>query len=335
MIDTTDKFIIEAISQAANGILITDFKGHIVWANKAFFQLSGYSPADIIGRTPSILNSGKQSPEFYKLLWESILSGKPWQGEIIERHRDGTFYFVHQVITPICDKDGNIINFIACQHAISAQKKEQQELYYLAHYDSLTKLPNRKLFFDILNCMIEYARQGKRLLAVMFLDMDAFKPVNDRYGHAIGDELLVAVAERLRSAVRKSDTVSRLAGDEFVILLGDLDNIKVVEHLASKLINQIAQPYMIAGNQIEISVSIGITIFPNDADTADELLKAADAAMYLAKSAGKNCMNFFRIKKRIMHCLQTKLQILHSKISNGVNLSSITNSNVNNPIFCS
>ena len=289
----TSTFIAQAVSSAANGILITDRSSRIVWANQAFLKSCGYSMEEVIGQTPELLNSGKQRPEFYRILWETILSGRPWQGEIIERHKNGSLYTVHQIITPICDEQGQVTHFIACQHNILDLRKEEEELRHLAHYDSLTGLPNRKLFLDVLQHTINNFRFHDNILAVMFIDLDSFKPVNDRYGHAIGDELLIAVADRLRLSVRKSDTIARLGGDEFLVLLADMNDLDIIAQLANKIVNRLASPYMFDSNRIEISASIGISIFPENGRSAEQIIKAADAAMYLAKAKGKNRYEFF------------------------------------------
>ncbi len=285
--------LIQAMEIAANSILITDRTGCIVWANDAVCRMSGYSKEQAIGQTPRLFNSGKQYPEFYRILWETILSGQPWQGEIIDRHRNGTLYTVHQVITPLLDSGGNVTHFLCCQHNVGARYHEEKEIRRLAYYDSLTGLPNRKLFLDLLERAIEHARVEHRLIALMFIDLDRFKPVNDVHGHAVGDQLLIAVAERLRSIVRKTDTVARLGGDEFVIVLPNLDDPAVASELAQKLIGKISQTYLLKEKKIEISASIGISLFPKDGESGATLLNCADAAMYSAKAEGQGRYRIF------------------------------------------
>lgn len=287
------KLLIKALESATTGIFVAERNGCIIWVNNAFCQLSGYSPEAAIGQTPNILNSGKQRPEFYRVLWETILSGRPWQGEIVERHKNGNLYTVHQAITPLFDDTGNITHFIACHHGIRSRRQEEEEIRRLAYYDNLTNLPNRKLLIDLINRAIDHAHLDKSTLALMFLDLDHFKPINDELGHAMGDRLLVAVAERLRSTVRKTDTVARLGGDEFIILLTDMGNVSIADELARKLIARIAEPYMIDGKKLEISVSIGISLFPRDGDSSEVLLSCADTAMYAAKAEGHNRARFF------------------------------------------
>ena len=276
-----------ALEGAANAILVADRDGRIVWVNAAFCRQSGYAREELIGRTPRLLKSGKQGPEFYRSLWESVLSGRPWQGELVERRRDGSVYTVSQVISPLLDARSRVTHFMAIQHDISASVRERDEIRQLAYHDSLTGLPNRALFLQLLSQAIRSADNERRRLAVLFLDLDYFKNVNDALGHAAGDRLLVAVADRLRAAVRKTDTVARMSGDEFTILLPDLDATEVARALARKLLASIAQPFGLAEQKIETGVSIGIGVYPEDGDTAETLLACADAAMYRAKTQGR------------------------------------------------
>ena len=286
-----------ALEGAANAILVADRDGRIVWVNAAFCRQSGYAREELIGRTPRLLKSGKQGPEFYRSLWESVLSGRPWQGELVERRRDGSVYTVSQVISPLLDARSRVTHFMAIQHDISASVRERDEIRQLAYHDSLTGLPNRALFLQLLSQAIRSADNERRRLAVLFLDLDYFKNVNDALGHAAGDRLLVAVADRLRAAVRKTDTVARMSGDEFTILLPDLDATEVARALARKLLASIAQPFGLAEQKIETGVSIGIGVYPEDGDTAETLLACADAARYRAKTQGRGGFCFASASK--------------------------------------
>jgi len=282
-----------ALEAAANAVMIADREGRIVWVNDAFCRLSGYARDEVVGRTPGLLNSGRQSPDFYRALWETILSGRTWQGELVERRRDGSLWTASQVITPLLDDSGRVTHFVAIQHDITASTREREEIHRLAYHDSLTGLANRASFLESLERAIARAAPEQRLLALLFLDLDDFKPVNDALGHATGDELLVAVAERLRAAVRKTDAVARLGGDEFAVLLTDVEHPDVAGALAGKLVDRIGQPYMLSGRRIEVGVSIGISVFPRNGTTADALLSHADAAMYAAKARGRRQYRFF------------------------------------------
>ncbi len=281
-----------ALEGAANAIFVADRDGRIVWVNAAFCRQSGYASEEVIGRTPRLLKSGMQGPEFYRGLWESILSGRPWQGELVERGRDGSLYTVSQVISPLLDARSRVTHFMAIQHDISASVRERDEIRQLAYHDSLTGLPNRALFLQLLGQAIGSADSERRRLAVLFLDLDYFKKVNDALGHAAGDRLLVAVADRLRAAVRKTDTVARMSGDEFTILLPNLDGTGVARALAKKLAASIAQPFALGEQKIETSVSIGIGLYPDNGNTAETLLARADAAMYQAKTNGRGSFCF-------------------------------------------
>lgn len=274
-----------ALEGAANAVFVADRDGRIVWVNAAFCRQSGYAREEVIGRSPRLLKSGKQSQEFYRNLWQCILGGQPWQGELVERRRDGSLYTVNQMISPIFDVHTQVTHFVAVQLDISTSVQERDEIRQLAYHDSLTRLPNRALFLQLLGDAISSATNERRRLAILLLDLDYFKSVNDSLGHAAGDRVLCAVADRLRAAVRKTDTVARLGGDEFTILLPNLDDTEVVRSLARKLIASIATPFGIGEQQrIESGVSIGISLFPEDGDSAETLLARADAAMYRAKT---------------------------------------------------
>ncbi len=280
--------LVKALESAANAILITDRQGRIVWVNQGFARLSGYSREELLGQSPTLLRSGKQSEAFYADLWQTILAGRPWQGELVERNKSGECYTVSQVITPLCDELGVITHFLAIQHHSLLTGHEREQMQYLALHDSLTGLPNRTLFLELLaQAQRTAALQGGRL-AVMFVDLDGFKRINDCFGHACGDRLLVAVAGRLRKAVRKSDVVARLSGDEFVILLPHVDETETIERLARKLLDSVARSYKLDARRVEIQASLGISFYPADAQAADGLLELADAAMYRAKAAGGN-----------------------------------------------
>jgi len=280
--------LVKALTSIANAVFITDEIGRIIWINDAFSRLSGYSPEEVIGRTPAILQSGKQDQAFYTNLWQTIFEGHVWKGEVVDQRKDGSLYTVDEVVTPLFGKDGIITNFIAIQHDITARKLESDRNHYLAFHDVATGLSNRAFFMSVLQRAISHARRTQHMLAVLFMDLDGFKPVNDNFGHHMGDQLLAALAERLCAAVRKEDTVARLGGDEFAILLTDLLEMEVITALAGKLLNAASQPFVIRGQKITVSASIGIAIYPTDGENAQSLLDHADHAMYDAKHRGGN-----------------------------------------------
>jgi diguanylate cyclase (GGDEF)-like protein/PAS domain S-box-containing protein len=291
--DRPQPLLARALEAAANAVFIADRNGRIVWVNDAFCRLSGYGRDEAIGRTPGLLKSGRQSAEFYRELWETILAGCAWQGEVVERRRDGSLWTANQVITPLLDDSGTISHFVAIQHDVTASTQAREAIERLAFHDSLTGLPNRVSFLESLGRAIARAAAEHRVLALLYLDLDDFKPVNDALGHAAGDELLIAVAERLRGAVRKTDVVARLGGDEFAVLLTDVANPDVAGALAAKLVERIGQPYMLNRRRIAVGASIGISLFPRDGATTDELLSRADAAMYAAKAEGRRRYRYF------------------------------------------
>lgn len=278
----------QALSSVANAILITDETGRIVWVNDAFSRLSGYAPEEAIGHTPALLQSGRQSRAFYADLWRTIREGKVWQGEVIDQRKDGSTYTTDEIITPLFDEHGAITHFIAIQHDITVRKQESEWTRHLAYHDALTGLPNRSGFLDVQERAIAHAKRTQLLLAMLFVDLDHFKPVNDTLGHHTGDQLLKAVADRLRAGVRKEDTVARFGGDEFAILLAGLADSDVAAGLAQKLCEALSRPFVLRGQTIRISASIGIALYPADGEDAESLLAHADQAMYQAKQQGGN-----------------------------------------------
>ena len=277
-----------ALAGIANAVLITDTQGGIVWVNQAICRLSGYAAHEAIGRSPGFLKSGQQDATFYRALWQTILAGNVWRGELVERHKDGSFYTVDEVITPLRDDAGALTHFVAIQHDITERQQRGAREHYLAYHDALTGLTNRALFLDVLEQAIVNAGRTRRGLALLYVDIDNFKSVNDTLGHHGGDRLLVAVAERLSSAVRKTDTVARIGGDEFAILQVDLLDTNVAITLARKLLHAVAQPFVLEDHKVYASVSIGIAAYPADGAHAADVLHSADLAMYRAKHLGRN-----------------------------------------------
>lgn len=292
MIDYDQQLLVRALDAATNPVLITERTGCIVWINKAFCLWSGYTKPELVGKTPHLLSSGRQSTTFYRDLWLTLLAGLTWQGEMVERRKDGGSCTVNQVITPVLDHQGVVTHFIAILHNFKLMDDERANMQQLAFHDTLTGLPNRRLFLNLLDQAIDHATKHQQSLALMFIDLDRFKSVNDTLGHACGDKLLVAVAERLGRSVRRSDVVSRLSGDEFAILITCMDQVDQLEALAHKLIVAINQPFMIEAQRIEMRISVGISLFPADGVSAEDLLGQADGAMYQAKKAGGNTCRF-------------------------------------------
>ncbi len=285
-----------ALNAVASGILITDVTSAIEWANPAFSEITGFAMADVLGRDPGeVLNSGKQDRRFYQGMWQTILAGQVWTGELVNRRKNGGLFDAALTISPVTSGDGNIHHFVAVMQDISVRKATDERVQHLAHHDQLTDLPNRMLLSDRLFQSLAQVRREQGTLAVLFLDLDDFKPVNDTLGHDIGDLLLKEVALRLRGcAPRDSDTVARLGGDEFVILLAQIDKAADAAVVAQKTLAALKRPFVIGPHGIEISTSVGIAVYPEHGEDVSRLLKNADTAMYHAKKAGRGCYRFFR-----------------------------------------
>jgi diguanylate cyclase (GGDEF)-like protein/PAS domain S-box-containing protein len=283
-----------ALASAGNGVFITDARGRIMWINNAFTRLTGYISAEAIGRAPSLLKSGKQDESFYKILWNTIQQGNTWSQETVERHKSGTLFTVQQTITPIKDDDGVISHFVSILDDITVQKETAARIQYMAHFDALTTLPNRALFHDRLSQVLAQAKREGHISALMFIDLDRFKTVNDTLGHHIGDLLLQAVAERLKACVRETDTVSRLGGDEFTVLLPHVHGREDASLIAAKITATLATPFMLEGHEVQIGSSTGIAFYPADAGSNEALIKCADDAMYTAKEQGRGTFRFYR-----------------------------------------
>ncbi len=282
-----------ALESTGNAVFITGGDGVILWANPSFGRLTGYEPAEAIGRKPSLLKSGAHDAAFYAAMWETMLAGVIWQGEVVNARRDGSRFTVHQTITPLRDPEGRVSHFVSILEDVSEKLAAQEQIAHLANYDALTDLPNRRLFFDRLGQALALAQRTGRPCALLFLDLDRFKEVNDRRGHEGGDQLLKAVAERLRGLVRESDTIARLGGDEFTVTLAQVDGRDDCANVAEKIVAAVGHPYALAGTLESIGVSVGIALFPGNATDSESLVGAADRAMYAAKAAGRNTFRFF------------------------------------------
>tara|TARA_R110002073_G_scaffold5521_5_gene33977 strand:+ start:12480 stop:15800 length:3321 start_codon:yes stop_codon:yes gene_type:complete len=282
---------------AHEGILITDLNSKIVDVNPTFCDITGYSRDEIIGNNPRILSSGKQTPDFYQKLWSSLKSEGHWHGEIWNKRKNGEIYPEIITITALKDENNIATHYVAIFTDITEIKNQQKQLEVLAYYDPLTRLPNRTLFADRFAMAALSCKRNNSLMAICFLDLDDFKPVNDKYGHDIGDLLLISVSERITSILRESDSISRQGGDEFILLLGNVHTINQIEKLMDRLLFCVTQPYFIEGKYLSISVSAGITIYPSDNADLDTLIRHADQAMYKAKLEGKCSYNFYNLEE--------------------------------------
>ncbi len=280
------------IEHSGEGIVVTDSRNKIVSVNPAFTEITGFTPDEVIGRDPGILNSGLHDQAFYNQMWATLRSTGRWQGEIWNRRKSGEIYPEWLSIASCRCENGIINNYIAIFSDITARKVAEERMERLAYFDHLTGLPNRALLKDRLEHAIVSSRRHGQMVAVFFLDLDRFKQVNDTYGHHTGDILLVDVADRLKSALRAEDTLSRLGGDEFVIVLPNAPDHHHIEAIARKLIDQMTTPFIIDKGTLSTSTSIGIAIAPADGGSATALIKAADGAMYRAKKKGRGTFCF-------------------------------------------
>ena len=304
-------------NQAHEGILITDASGLIVDINPAFTEITGYSRAEVIGRPPSLLKSGKHPATFYKLMWQQLIDEGHWQGEIWNRHKNGELFAELLTISTLVDEYGDTLHYLGLFSDITESKQQQQALEMMAHYDILTQLPNRSLFADRFQLAIAHSDRQHSLLGVVFLDLDGFKPINDRYGHEVGDQLLIEVSQRIKACIREDDTASRLGGDEFAILLNDISSVNHCEQLIGRLQRTIALPYKIDNDPIKLSASMGVTLYPLDNADADTLLRHADQSMYQAKQSGRNQHYLFdALHDQLRLHQQSQLAELHEAFNN-------------------
>ncbi|BAQ78089.1 phosphodiesterase DibA [Pseudomonas sp. St29] len=270
------------------GVLVSDTQGQIVHVNRAFIEITGYQSEEVLGRQPSLFKSGHHSADFYKAMFDSLEKTGEWSGEIWNRRKSGEIYPQWQSIRAIRDEQGELTHYVAVFSDISAIKDSEHELAHLAHHDPLTDLPNRLLFTDRAEQALASAQVHKRGCAMLMIDLDHFKMINDSLGHNVGDQLLKAVAERLGDLSGQGITLARLGGDEFAVLAESCPQLVQAAALAQRIIDGLKEPFLLGEQQVVINASIGISLFPSDALSASQLLRNADAALFKAKSAGRN-----------------------------------------------
>jgi len=281
-------------THAREGIMITTAHSEIIEVNDAFTRITGYAREDVVGRTPRILSSGRQEKPFYASLWHDLTEKGHWYGEIWNRRKSGEVYAVMQTISTVRDGDGKIAQYVALFSDITTLKEHQNQLEHIAHYDALTTLPNRVLLADRMRQAMTQTLRRNNSLAVAYLDLDGFKAINDRHGHETGDQLLIAIAARMKQTLREGDTLARLGGDEFVAVLQDLDDVAACVPMLSRLLEAAAHPVRVGEHLLQVSASLGLTFYPQTEEAdADQLLRQADQAMYQAKLAGKNRFHVF------------------------------------------
>ena len=292
--EARDRLLIAALEAVGNGVVLTDIHARIEWVNPAFESLTGYSREAAIGhKAGELMRSGVQDKSFYENMWQTILAGNTWRGELTNRRKDGSLQNEELTIAPVKDEAGTIHHFVGIKHDISERKLVEERIKHMAQYDALTDLPNRALFSDRIEQAIAIARRDKERMAVMFIDLDKFKPINDTLGHEVGDLLLQEAARRMQGCMRASDTLARIGGDEFVVLLRSIEDDADALLVAEKIRRTLNQPFHLAQRSLHISSSTGIAIYPEHGKEEVELTRNADIAMYHAKESGRDSVKLF------------------------------------------
>jgi diguanylate cyclase (GGDEF)-like protein/PAS domain S-box-containing protein len=316
--------IAATVFESQEGMMVTDADNNILQVNNAFVRITGFQPEEVIGRNPRIYSSQRQSAQFYAGMWEALIRNHYWQGEILNRRKNGEIYPCWLTISAVQDAGGRITNYVGGFSDITSHKKAEEQIHTLAFYDPLTGLPNRRLLLDRVRLALASSIRSRHNGVLMFLDLDNFKTLNDTRGHDVGDALLREAAKRLQAVGRERDTVARLGGDEFVVMLDDLDSDEVsavtqAQTFADKLLSSLATPYHLTGSsrdggaliEYRCTVSIGITFFHLQQDTVEDILKRADVALYQAKAAGRNTVRFFdaALQEIILHRSELAAQL--------------------------
>ncbi|WP_076539526.1 EAL domain-containing protein [Shewanella sp. UCD-KL21] len=302
------KLAASVFTHAREGIMITDIDGVIIDVNATFSAITGYEREEVIGRNPRFLNSGRHNSEFFNRMWASLLEYKQWSGELWNKRKNGDIFAELITISAVTDSEGQTQNYVALFSDITSMKRHQQQLEHIAHYDPLTGLANRVMLAERLDhAMSQSIRRGK-FLAVAYLDLDGFKAVNDTYGHNVGDELLITLSQLMSETLRDGDILARIGGDEFIALLVDLESMRDCELVLERMLEVATCPIKAAGSILQVSTSIGVTLYPQDGVSADQLIRHADQAMYIAKQSGKNRYHLFDVNKDKF--LQSTLEVI-------------------------
>ncbi|MCW8883964.1 MAG: EAL domain-containing protein [Motiliproteus sp.] len=282
-----------AVSQSPNSIVVCDIDGTVEYVNEAFESMSGYTCEEVLGKKSNIFGSDRNPQSVYDELWAAIKEGQIWQGELLKKGKNGSSYWVHTRVSPVQEEDGTIAHFLAIEEDISERKAQENRIRHQANYDSLTELPNRFLAMDRMSQAINNAIRHEQTVVMMFIDLDDFSRINESMGQDIGDQLITLAAARVSETIRQTDTVARYGGDEFMVILNHLDNANDAPRVAEKVLASLANPFFIDDKELNISASIGMSIFPEDGQDPYELLRHADAAMFAAKDEGGNRYEFY------------------------------------------
>jgi len=287
------KILGQVFENAEEGVMITDVNSHILNVNQSFVRVTQYSREEVLGKKPSILHSDVHDQVFYERMWEVLKREQRWYGEIWNRRKNNEIYPEWLSIHAVHTDNADISHYIGIFSDVSTESEGDERLYHLAHYDSLCNLPNRMLFYDRLRQSLSRAKRSKQKFVVMFIDLDDFKTVNDKHGHSAGDEVLQQLSQRLVDTLRESDTIARIGGDEFTIIVGDIENMDSAARVAGKILQAIQRNYTVNDQILKISASIGISQYPENSKYVGMLVKQADIAMYKAKKEGKHTYKFY------------------------------------------
>jgi diguanylate cyclase (GGDEF)-like protein/PAS domain S-box-containing protein len=316
-VEEAQRMAASVFASTQEGILITDAQRNIIDSNPAFTTITGYSRDEVLGKKPSLLKSGLHDVHFYAAMWQAINQQGFWRGEVWNRKKDGEIFAEWLTISAVTDPQDKITHYIGTSSDITQLKEQERKLELIAHYDPLTGVPNRILLADRMHLAFAQTRRENCLMAVGYLDLDGFKPVNDRLGHEAGDQLLIEIALRIKNALREGDTIARLGGDEFVFLLLGLEQVKDCEATLHRLLETISMPVVLRDQAVSVSASIGISIFPDEDTDPDTLLRHADQAMYQAKQEGKNCFHIYNLElDRQLHAHREALVRIEQALEN-------------------
>ncbi len=316
-VEEAQRMAASVFASTQEGILITDAQRNIIDSNPAFTTITGYSRDEVLGKKPNLLKSGLHDVHFYEAMWQAINQQGFWRGEVWNRKKDGEIFAEWLTISAVTDPQDKITHYIGTSSDITQLKEQERKLELIAHYDPLTGVPNRILLADRMHLAFAQTKRDNCLMAVGYLDLDGFKPVNDRLGHEAGDQLLIEIALRIKNALREGDTIARLGGDEFVFLLLGLDKVEDCEITLHRLLETISMPVTLKDQAVSVSASIGISIFPDDNTDPDTLLRHADQAMYQAKQQGKNCFHIYNLElDRQLHAHREALTRVEQALEN-------------------
>lgn len=298
-------------------VSIADSRGRIIYVNDLFCEISQYNLEELIGKDHRLLNSGYHPKEYFKEMWKQIGSGHTWEGEVRNRKKDGSIYWVQATIVPFMNEQGRPLKYISIRKEITKQKQLEEEIFHLAYHDPLTNLPNRRMFMNQLRSEIIERNNSKSKLSILFIDLDNFKLINDKWGHDAGDLVIKDAAYKIKEAIRPTDMVARLGGDEFIVLLKDVEDEKDISKYVKQILANFQTPMSTSSQEYSLTCSIGIATYPENGDSAEQLITNADNALYHVKGRGKNDFSFFNNKMKIQSLESSLLEnALRSAIKN-------------------